>query len=807
MSEIKKPKSEQKTLKAKVEQNASVLDQPIMPVKNSSYEKISLKMISFLLLFVALVGGLFAFSFTSTVPSIFIKSAIIFISIFTALALFALHSLRRNELVLPNNPITYIAFLIPVSYLISSIFSPSPFISLAGFGFEIGTTMFVLAMAVLTLLVSLIIRKKTHVFWYQFAVLVVAIILFLLQALRIFFPSVLNISNILTTPLSSFVGNINDLGVFFGVVVLLALSIIEFTVWGKIGKIIGMVGLVASLIGLALVGFSYLWLVIGIFSLVIFVALFSFSAYFAPEAKGNKLSYTALSVVVISAIFLIFGTGISNTLKLQLGIDSSREIYPPSFEQTMPIVSSAVNKGTKEALFGIGPNRFVTEWLKEKPTVANYLSSWDVDFNYGNSVLLTNIVTNGIVGALAWIAVFLVIIFTGFKYVFFKPKSGLTGFVTFSTFLTTLYLWITLAIHVPSAGMLTFIFFSTGMFASSLYASDLIPSKKYLFASSPMKSFFVVLAMVFILIASFALDYLSFAKVYASHSYNKALSLANKGSFTEGRAYMSKAISFGGSDIYHRGLADIAMMELRARSGEFSSKPNESQAQVKGLMDLSAGSLQNAISIDPSNYQNYMSFGHLYKMFVSPKSLTTFDYAKTAYKKALEYAPKNPSIYLSIAKLEFASGNTLGAEENIRKALDLKPNYTGARYEWSQMQIASNDINGAIKTMEEASLATPYDMGIRFQLGLLKYEKKQYSQAISNFEEVIKYIPDHANARYYLALSYAKMGRFSDALKELYAIEKTNKGNELLTNTIAEIEAEQIPSDIETEELPIEEEN
>ena len=778
-----------------------------VPTKTTSYEKISLKVISTLLLFISLIGGLFAFSFSENVLGVFLKTSIIFISIFSALALFAIQSLRKNEIIIPNNIIAYSVFLIPLVYVISSIFSDAPFMSLSGYGFETGTVTFLLTMAILVVLISILVRKKTHVLWYQLGLILFGVLVFIAQIANVFFPEISGMSKILGTPLMTFVGNINDFAVFFGAILLLSLSILEFSVLGRIGKIFGSIGLVISILALAFSGFSYLWIVVGLFALVLFVALFSFSTYFAPEAKENKLSYTSLVVVLISAIFVIFGSSVGGLIRTELKINDTQEIYPPTFSDTMPVVIKTMQGGVKETLIGIGPNRFVTKWLKEKPLTSNLFPGWNVDFNFGNSLLLTNIVTVGIVGVLAWIIIFLLLVYTGIKYVFFHPKSGMSGFVTFSSFFVSVYLWITLAIHVPGSGMLTLVFFSTGIFISSLYASGMIHEKKYLFASSPARSFFLVLATVIILIGAVAMDYLAFAKMYASYSYNRATSLAKAGQFAEAKALMSKAISFGESDIYFRGLAETSILELKTRSAEFSSKPNQTQGQVSALMQTASNSLQKAISADPKNYGNYISFASLYQLFVSKDYAETYDYAKTAYKKALEFAPKNPSIYLSIANLEYLKGDTLAAEQNIKMALDLKPNYTQARFQWSQMQIASNDMNGAIKTIEDAIILSPYDAGLRFQLGLLKYEKKQYLQALENFDNVLKYLPEHANARFYLGLSYAKLGRFDEALKELYLIEKSNKGNQTLIDTIADIEREQVPEEIEIDDLPIEEEN
>ena len=73
------------------------------------------------------------------------------------------------------------------------------------------------------------------------------------------------------------IGKWNDLCSFLGFTTLLALVTIEFFPKGRMIKILSFLTLIVSLCLLALVNFSTIWLTLGLFSVVLFVYLFSFT--------------------------------------------------------------------------------------------------------------------------------------------------------------------------------------------------------------------------------------------------------------------------------------------------------------------------------------------------------------------------------------------------------------------------------------------------------------------------------------------------------------------------------------------------
>lgn len=770
--------------------------------------KILLK-ISRILLFVAVFGGLVGFIPSAFISGVFLKAGLIYTGIISAFVLTVLATLRSNEILLPNNMFQYVLPAVPVAYLLAALMSPSWGISFTGYGFEIGTVGFIAAMTLLVYLTTMLLRKKKYVSLFQFLVLTSGFVLFLIQLAVIFTPNLFNLSSVLATPISNFVGNINDLAVFFAAVLVLALTIVEFQKTTQKKKVISYIAIAMSLFILAIANFTNLWILTGLFALVVFIIRYTFSGKLPPDESNAKLSMSSLILVIISAVFILFGTSLSTQLYRAFEISGS-DLYPPTISQTLPVVSEAFKENP---IFGVGPNRFSTEWIQNKPDQINRSLLWSIDYNYGNSIFLTSIVTVGLVGIIAWLASFAVLVFTGIKYVFGKKNGGMLAYIPLSSFMLTTFLWLALVIHVPSSGLLALTFMSTGMFIVSLYVSGLLKTKTFKLDSKPNISFAVVLTMVLLLIGGVAFDYLALSKVYASYSYQKGVAALNVGNFEEAKDYMRKAISFGGDDIYYRGLSNVYVNELRVRAPELTSNPTDNEIQItSSLFDQARIAARLAIEEDETNYQNYISLGNVLQIVISPDPSTDTAYttAKGSFEKALELNPKNPSIYLALANLEIVRNNQEGAVDYIAQALELKPNYTQARFVWAQMQVAAGNIDGAVELLEDASSLSPRDAGIQFQLGLLRFENRDYRGAAGSFDRVLQLIPDHANAAYYLALSYSELDRVEEALSILERIKLSNPSNPLLDATIENL-SQPNPEPIETpdldelDELPIEE--
>jgi hypothetical protein len=139
----------------------------------------------------------------------------------------------------------------------------------------------------------------------------VASLLLLYNALRIIVgPELLQFSSFGAVTVSP-IGSFNDLAIFAGLVVLLGLvTLVQLPLKGWLQSVVA--GLIAlSLFVLAVVNFFNIWIVVGFFSLLMFVYLMSRDTLFQnvnPVVENTRiLTVTTAVVCVVSAIFIIAG--------------------------------------------------------------------------------------------------------------------------------------------------------------------------------------------------------------------------------------------------------------------------------------------------------------------------------------------------------------------------------------------------------------------------------------------------------------------------------------------------------------------
>ena len=159
----------------------------------------------------------------------------------------------------------------------------------------------------------------------------------------------------------------------------------------------------------------------------------------------------------------------------------------------------------------------------------------------------------------------------------------------------------------------------------------------------------------------------------------------------------------------------------------------------------------------------------------------------------MEFNPKRPAIYLSLARLDLAVGNQELAKEGLAKAIELKQNYTDAIFLSARLSAEEGKLNEAIAKVESASIISPNDVGLFFNLGFLKYSDSDFEGAVVALERAVSLRPDYANAKYFLGLSYDRVGRTEEAVVQFEGIEITNPDNNEVKQILANLRAGRRP--------------
>lgn len=728
------------------------------------------------------------------------KGLLLTIGVVISLALYILFQIKNSTVSFPKNLLFLSVLLLPVTFVVSTLANGGGYPSFLGFSFELGTVAFILLVSVFVFLVSELFQSKERIFYSYLAFFASFGLVTLYQGLRFIFGADLLSFGIFANKAANLIGNWNELSIFFGVSAILSLVTLEMLELKKLFKVLLYVVFVLSIVFLAIVNFSEVWVALGIFSLIFFVYIVSFDK-FAPStefAKDNtldgneppgrayerKISYNSLALLIVSLIFVISG----NTLgpKISNAINVTSLEVRPSWTSTYIVLKATLKSNP---LVGAGANTFNNVWLMHKPEGINGSIFWNTDFAYGIGLIPTFFVTTGVLGILVWLLFLSVFVWSGIRAIFQSISDLFSRYLITSSFLVALFLWIMNVVYVPTVTIFSLSFFFSGLFIASLYREGLLKRKDISLSHHPKLSFVSVIVLVVLLLGNVALGYSivqrSASLVYFQKSilgYQKDQNLDNA------EATIRQAIKFGGNDIYYRGLSEINLIRVNSILSRPGATPESVRTEFQQVLANSIENAKKSTEINKKDYQNWVSLARVYAALVPPPFSIpgAYENAKRSYEEALNVNPHSPNIILQLARLEISHNDLKKAREYVNKAIVEKQNFAEAHFLLAQIEVTEGNVYKAVPSLETTVLLTPNNPGLFFQLGILKYSTQDFNGAIGALVEAIKLVPDYANAKYFLGLSLNKAGDTKNAIAVFEDLEKTNPDNDevkvILTN-------------------------
>jgi tetratricopeptide (TPR) repeat protein len=750
--------------------------------------------------FLTLLATLFVslFFFVPYVPVTLDASKGFLLSIGVTLALFfwLIARLGEGKFSIPKDKLILFAGGIPLVFLLASLFSSSKYISLFGSGFEMGTFGSMLILFILFFLSSIYFQTEKRLWSFFKAFFIGATILAVFELFNIFIgfgrisPGLLK-----GITAGNLVGTWNDFALLFGLIVLLSILAVEFLKSKGPMLIMQYFLIVTGLLFLIIINLPIVWILVGLFSIIIFVYSISIqqSGINIVHEGGDKkkFPFTALVVVFVALIFLVGSNSIGGLI--------ARYINVPN-PDVRPLVSTTAQIALKSIkhnpLFGTGPNTFVIDWALWQPKEVAQSIFWNVDFTNGYSSLLTFIVTTGLLGLAVWI-LFLVGFFGRVAKSLRKVLSSpLSNYFTVATLTISIYSWVALALYTPNMIMFMLAFASSGMLLGIMVYNQTVPVRNFSFLNDPRNSFFSILGLMVLMIVTLSTTYL-YAEKFASIIYFSKGSAASANtieSLSKSEKMLGNALLLDQNDIYYRTLSQIYIGEVSLLINDKSISADTLKSNVQQLVHLAEQSASSAVAQNKNQYLNYVNQGNIYSSLVPLAVENSYESATTAYNKARALAPNNPSIPLALATLEIAHKNNDAARKFIDQAILIKTDYTDAIFLLAQIETNEGNLPGAIKQAERAAIVSPNDPTVFFRLGLLRYNNSDYTGAVSAFEKAVILDSSYLNARFFLGQSYQKVGRNEDALTQFKLINKVVPDNQDVKDAINSLSGNNVPS-------------
>ena len=778
--------------------------------KNTTPKKLSLDMTAYLFLLAAIFLLPFFFIPFFSLSIDISKAALLYGAVIVSFFLWLVARLKDGRFVFPKSIVLLAGGGVAAATLLSAFFSDSTAKSLIGLGYETGTFASVLVLFLLLFLSSIYFQGRSRVIYVYGALLISAAIVFLYQVVRF---AVLSFG----LPLADFflrfppniVGKWSDLSIIFGLTTLLSLVLLEFGDISKMARrlLYGMVGI--SLFALVLTNFQLTWIVVGIMSLLIFVYSISFGRNSTIVSGERRIPAIPFIVLVVSLFFVLSGNLVNEAIYSIARIP--QEVVRPDWSSTIEVARVSL---AENPIFGAGPDRFLTQWLRIKDLAINNSPIWNIDFDFGVGLIPTMMINTGVVGVVAWALFLAAFLYRGILSVFLLKVNAAQNYTIVASFFAALYLWIFSFFYVPNVVIFALAFVMTGVFLAALAQSHIIKNYNFSFLDDPRVGFASVLVLILLVISTIAGGYVVLQRYAALGYFQKAtVALRVLGDVDTAERAIVRAIGLSREDVYYRFLAEVNLQKV----GRLLAQKGISKETLKTqFQSYTQAAIKNAIAAtdrDPADYRNWKALAEVYQSLIPfgvPKEF--YQSAKQAYERAIKYNPNSPALTLALARLELSVGNKDAAKEYITQALKQKNNYTEAIFLLAQMQADEGNLKDAIASAEVATLVAPNDVGSFFRLGLLRYNAKDYAGAAAAFGRAVELNPSYANAKYFLGLSLYYMGDTQGAIEQFSGVLRLNPGNKEIAGILANLKAGRAPfadgaakQPEERDSLPIEE--
>lgn len=717
------------------------------------------------------------------------KTFIMVVVLALAILFFVLSILKEGSLSL-KFPLPVVAmWSVAIATAGSAILSGDLMDSFLGDTLESYTVFFTVLMAVLVTSVGIIGKDQKSIIRLYAVLIGGGLVLSLFHIIRfIFGPNSLSFG-LFIDPTSSPIGSWNGLAIFYGLVILLSLLVLQQLPLSSVGRyvIFGVTAL--SLFMLALVNFSIVWWILAAISGSI--AVYHLIGHFWRKGSMTALtgpnktssSIAAVAVLVVSLIFLIGGVRLGGEISNRLGL-SFFEVRP-SLTATIEIAKPVFKE---DLFFGFGANRFTDAWRIYKSPEMNETIFWDTQFDSGYSYILTSVVNNGLVGLVAWIFFFVALILSGIKFIFRSASvDKFWHFIGLSSLLASTYFWLIALTYVPPPSILLLASITTGIFVFSSGRLESVRSINLSVSKNRTHGFvLIMLAVLFVSVTGYG-TYLASKQISGVYSFTKAISTIDEGdTLASVEEEIARAFTLSPNDFFARQIALYRLTEMQAMLS-ISEPTAEQQQAFQDSVSRGIQAANTAVSLDSTNPYNYRVLGQIYSVLALVGVEGAYERAGESYSMVRKYDPINPTIPLLEADLAVGKNESSSARSLAEKSVALKSNYTEALFFLAQLDISEGNIDRAITIVTGLAQMEPGNPARRYQLGILLASNGRLDEAIAAFEQAVALDQQYANAHYFLALGYAEKGRIEEAIEQLSIVMSLNEANSSVASMIEEL--------------------
>ena len=647
---------------------------------------------------------------------------LIFSGIF--LILLTLRFTINNKVVLTRTPLDLPLILLLLVGVISTVLSPSPYVSLLGNQLKFSTSL--ISIIALILFYFILVNSIKNIRTVKAVVYLI-----------VFGGALLSLLSILS---------------FFGIKLLPAIwtHALNFTPTGSSFSTTAVLAMILPIV-VSEVLFSRNLVAKGIFAL--FIALFgltitltgSYSTWIAgavavflpfyinnPRLDISRISLetlialgSALFVVILSvALSLIpsFGFG-QNPIHTQF-VNFPREVTLP-FNDSWKISVSAFRDSP---FWGTGPSTYAFNFTSYKPVEFNSTKFWNIRFDSSFNEYLYVLGTLGGIGLLALISLTAMFISSAWKDFLRNVNtlntslavSGITFFVILFLHTSTLVVWVIGLILLACFMVLKLEESNASVFQTSTVRNVLLGLSEFT-SNKPSTRIFTIEALPSILLSiSLGLVLTTFFLggkfVLAEYHHRNALNAIsqNNGILAYNELIAAEKLN-PWIDLYRTNLAQVNFAlanAIAASKGPTEASPggslnDQDKQNLQVLLQQSISEGKTATTLSPRSAINWEILGLLYRQ-IAGVAQNALLFSLDSYGRAIFNDPLNPALRLSVGGVYYAVKNYDLAIRFFTDSINIKGDYANGYYNLSVALRDKGDLNAALQAAEKViSLVDP----------------------------------------------------------------------------------------------------
>lgn len=654
----------------------------------------------------------------------------------------------------------YVIFLLLA--LISCIMTSSFKNSFFGTTFEIGTWISLFFAGMAMVMAGRLFTKNIHILHLTKLLALSGWIVGLYHLLKILVPKVFLVGSLPSLSFS-LVGNIHSTSIYFGLIALLCVGILDNEWFEKRTKTFFSITAVFASLFVFCSGYLDVWIVFGCGLLVTFLLSLNATKKSVEEKKELYLPLHSLIFLTSTILMLLVGPLFIPRIANTLGF-AEQEVRP-SMTTSAQIFANVVKKAD---FVGPGLNNFSKVWRQYRPTDIQQPDLYEIDFSQAFGTIPTIAINTGILGFLALLLFIVFILYTCVARVLKRSRYE-HSLIEYIAPISALYLLYFSIFYTPSITLwyLTFVFLGIVFVVDK--SSTLAVRYKRVREQRP-RIFGVSIAVVCILaVISVSYTVKSFiANIYFAHgvdAYNE------EGDVQKAEKNILFAIQSSRSDVYMRTLSSIYAKNLYdLYSGNTTLEKEEATVAFERTLAIAENVARSAIAYDRDNALNWANLGSLYEPLIPLKVVNAFENTITAYTEASTLDPHSAQRILALARVYYHADDVAKAREYVQNSLKVNNAYAPAYFLWAQIEIDEKNISDGEKYLQQAVSLGVNNFDIQVGYGQYMLSKKLYREAEQAFVRAVLLQHTDINARFFLALTYAKQNKISEARDMLQSI-------------------------------------